>query len=126
MIKFGHKGAISMDAIHGTNIPSYFLWCLLVFDDWNNGIPVAWMLTSRSNEKNLTMWLEPLQRHIDKDMPTFLPSCFLTIDAAKIQMLSNVHGQRTKCQCTCIYFTLSRTGTLISYSKFQTWGIHER
>ena len=31
------------------------------------------------------MWLEPLQRHIDKNMPTFLPSCFLTNDAAKIR-----------------------------------------
>ena len=31
------------------------------------------------------MWLEPLRRHIDKDMPTFLPSCFLTDDTAEIQ-----------------------------------------
>jgi hypothetical protein len=33
MIKFGHKGAISMDATHGTNISNYLLWSLLVFDD---------------------------------------------------------------------------------------------
>ena len=38
-------------------------------------------------------------------------------------MLSNVHGQRTKCQCTSVHFTLSRTGNLISYPKVQTWGI---
>ena len=31
------------------------------------------------------MWLEPLRRHIDKDMPTFLSSCFLTDDAAEIR-----------------------------------------
>ena len=31
------------------------------------------------------MWLEPLQRHIDKDMPTFLPLCFLTDDAVEIR-----------------------------------------
>ena len=31
------------------------------------------------------MWLEPLKRHIMKDMPTFLPSCFLTDDAAEIK-----------------------------------------
>ena len=43
MIKFGHKGAISMDATHGTNIPGYLLWSLLEFDDWNNDIPVAWV-----------------------------------------------------------------------------------
>ena len=55
MIKFGHKGAISMDATHGTNIPGYLLWSLLVFDDWNNSILVAWVLTSRSSEEDLTM-----------------------------------------------------------------------
>ena len=33
MIKFRYKGAISMDAMHGTNIRGYFLWSLLVFDD---------------------------------------------------------------------------------------------
>ena len=60
MIKFGHNGAISMDATHGTNIPGYLLWSLFVFDDWNNGIPMAWVLTSRSSEEDLTMWLEPL------------------------------------------------------------------
>ena len=85
MIKFGHNGAISMDATHNTNIPSYLLWSLLVFDDWNNGILVAWVLRSRSSEEDLAMWLEPLKRHIDKDMSTFLPSCFLTDDAAEIQ-----------------------------------------
>ena len=84
MIKFSHRAAISMDATHGIGIPCYLLWSLLVFDDWNNGIPVAWVLISRSSEKDLTMWLEPLWRHIDKDMPIFLPSYFLTDDAAEI------------------------------------------
>ena len=55
MIKFGHKGAISMDAMHGTNIPSYLLWILLIFDDWNNGVAVASVLTNRSSEEDLTM-----------------------------------------------------------------------
>ena len=85
MIKFGHKRAISMDATHSTNIPGYLLRSLLVFDDWNNDIPVAWVLTSRSSKEDLTMWLEPLRRHIDKDMPTFLPSCFLIDDAGEIR-----------------------------------------
>ena len=33
MIKFRHKGTISMDATHGTNIRGYLLWSLFVFDD---------------------------------------------------------------------------------------------
>ena len=43
------------------------------------------MLTSQSSEEDLTMWMEPLWRHIDKDMPTFLSSCFLIDDVAEIQ-----------------------------------------
>ena len=31
------------------------------------------------------MWLEPLRRHIDKEMPTFLSSCFLIHDAVEIE-----------------------------------------
>ena len=85
MIKFGHKRAISIDAIHGTNILNYLLWSLLVFDDWNNGVPVVWVLTSRSTREDLTMWLEPLRRHIEKDMPNFLLSYFMTDDAPKIK-----------------------------------------
>ena len=55
MIKFGHRGVISMDATHSINILGYLLWSLLVFDDWNKSIPMAWVLTSRSSEEDLTM-----------------------------------------------------------------------
>jgi hypothetical protein len=64
MIKFGHKGTISMDAQHGTNISNYLFWSMLVFYDWNNGDPMAWVLTSWSIEEDLTTWLEPLKVHI--------------------------------------------------------------
>ena len=85
MMKFGHGRAVSMDATHGTNIPNYLLWSLLVFDDWNNDILVTWVLASRSTKEDLAMWLEPLRRHIEKDMPNFLPSCFMTDDAVEIR-----------------------------------------
>jgi hypothetical protein len=47
MLKFGQNGAIAIDATFGTNLPKYPLFSLLVFDDWRNGILVAWVLTSR-------------------------------------------------------------------------------
>ena len=61
MIKFGYKRAICMDVMYNTNILDYLLWSLLIFDDWSNGIPMAWMLTSQLSKEDLTMWLEPLQ-----------------------------------------------------------------
>ena len=81
MLKHGHNGAIAMDATFGTNFPKYPLFSLLVFDDWRNGIPVAWVLTSRMKEEDRVMWLEPLRRHLQKDMANFLPSCFIVDDA---------------------------------------------
>ena len=64
MLKYGHSGAIAMDATFRTNVSKYPLFSLLVFDDWRNGILVAWVLTSRMIEVDLVMWLQPLRRHL--------------------------------------------------------------
>ena len=55
MLKYEHNGAIAMDATFGTNISKYPLFLLLVFDDYRNGYPVAWILTSRMTKENLVM-----------------------------------------------------------------------
>jgi hypothetical protein len=55
VFKFGHNGAIAMDATFGMNLPKYLLFSLLVFDDWMNGIFVAWMLTNWMKEEDLVM-----------------------------------------------------------------------
>ena len=60
MLKYGYNGAIAMDATSGTNVPKYPLYSLLVFDEWRNGIPVAWVLSNQSSEEDLVMWLDPL------------------------------------------------------------------
>ncbi|KAG0593276.1 hypothetical protein KC19_1G317700 [Ceratodon purpureus] len=83
MLKYGHNGAIAMDATFGTNVPKYPLYSLLVFDHWRNGIPVAWVLSSRSSEEDLVMWLEPLRRNLEGTRLDFLPSCFIVDDAVE-------------------------------------------
>jgi hypothetical protein len=70
-----------MDATFGTNVSKYLLFSLLVFDDWRNGIPVAWVLTSRMTEEDLVMWLEPLRRHLQQYREDFLSLCFIVDDA---------------------------------------------
>ena len=81
MLNYGHNGAIAMDATFGTNVSKYPLFLLLVFDDWRNDIPVAWVLTSRMTEEDVVMWLEPLRRHLQQHRENFLPSCFIVDDA---------------------------------------------
>jgi hypothetical protein len=81
MLKYGHNGAMAIDATFGTNVLKYPLFSLLVFDDWTNGIYVAWVFTSRMIEEDPVMWLEPLRMHLQQYREDFLPSCFIVDDA---------------------------------------------
>ena len=46
VLKYGWRG-IQMDSTFGTNNHRFPLFTLLVVDDWENGIPVAWFFCSR-------------------------------------------------------------------------------
>jgi len=51
-----HNETISMDATFGTNNVKFLLFTLLVFNDWRNGVPIAWVITSRQMEDDLASW----------------------------------------------------------------------
>jgi hypothetical protein len=86
-------------------------------------IEIMVFLWCGSTEEDLTMWLEPLKRHVEKDMPNFLLSYFMTDEAPKIRNARSVRGQRMRYQSICVLSILSRIGKTISYSRFLTWGI---
>jgi hypothetical protein len=77
MLKFGQNGGIDMEAIFATNLPKYHLFNSFAFDDWKNDIFMAGVLTCRTKEEGIMIWLEPLRRHLEKHMPNFLPSCLI-------------------------------------------------
>ena len=81
MLRWAHHGAISMDATFGTNHMKFHLFTLMVFDDFRNGVPIAWIITSRQKEEDLIQWLTALRAKAMKVQPEWRPSCFIVDDA---------------------------------------------
>ena len=59
----------------------YPLYTIMVFDEWRNGIPIAWFITSSSKEEDLTPLLATLKDKIVAAMPTWKPSSIIVDNA---------------------------------------------
>ena len=53
MLRWANNGAILMDATFGTNHMKFNLFTLMVFDDFRNGVPIIWVITSRQKKEDL-------------------------------------------------------------------------
>jgi len=58
------------------------LYTLMVFDEWHNGVPVAFVLTSRCAQLDLTPWMKALNERMTKEEPDRKPSTFI-VDCAQ-------------------------------------------
>lgn len=54
----------------------------MVFDEWHNGVPVAFILTSRCAEKDLTPWMNALNSRMTAEKPDWKPAAFI-VDCAQ-------------------------------------------
>lgn len=86
VLKYGKNSCISMDATFGTNDLMYHLFTLVVSNEWHNGIPIAWILTSRQKEDDIYDWLLALKIRLTNDDPTWKPSCVIVDDAVQERM----------------------------------------
>eukprot|EP01018_Ginkgo_biloba_P003089 Gb_21020 [translate_table: standard] len=82
MVKFGKNNLIATDSTFGTNNLKYPLFTLLVFDTYQNGLPVAWIISSSSSASDIQSWMEKLRSRIYEMDPTWRPSAFMVDDAA--------------------------------------------
>jgi len=85
MVSLGDNGAISMDAIFGTNDVKFHLCTLMVFDAHHNEVLVAWIITNHQTCDDLE-WLTPLKTLKTKLLrknPKWKPSCFIIDDVAQ-------------------------------------------
>eukprot|EP01018_Ginkgo_biloba_P037069 Gb_24215 [translate_table: standard] len=95
MVKFGKNNLIATDSTFGTNKLKYFLFTLLVFDTHQNGVPIAWIISSSSSTSDIQSWMEKLQSRIYEMDPTWRPSAFMVDDdVAEINAISDVFGCR--------------------------------
>jgi hypothetical protein len=63
----------------------YPLYTIMVFDEWRNGIPVAWFIMSSSKEEDLTPVLTTLMDKMVAAMPTW-KSCSIIVDNAQAEI----------------------------------------
>ena len=57
----------------------------MVFDDWYNKIPIAYIITSRCKHDNLEPWMRALNDHIQTFQAYWHPNALIVNDArAKI------------------------------------------
>ncbi|KAG0618725.1 hypothetical protein M758_4G088100 [Ceratodon purpureus] len=82
MLEHGHRSGISVDATFGTNEKKFPLYTLMVFDEWHNGVPVAFVLTSKCAEVNLTPWMRALNERMVEEKPDWEPAAFI-VDCAQ-------------------------------------------
>ena len=58
------------------------LYTLMVFNEWHNGVPVAFILTSKCAEVNLTLWMKALNARMVVEKPNWKPTTFI-VDCAQ-------------------------------------------
>ena len=66
MLRWANHGAISMDVTFGTNHMKFHLFTLVVFNDFRNGVQIAWMITSRQNKKKFNSMVDGIAGESDE------------------------------------------------------------
>ena len=54
---------------------------MMVFDDWRNGVPVAFVITARSKQSDLVPWMHALKEKLERINPRWRPTAFVLDDA---------------------------------------------
>ena len=58
-------------------VPQYPLYTVMVFDEWEQGIPVAFTIQGRSREVDITPWLRKLRDRCVAVKPDWRPNAFI-------------------------------------------------
>eukprot|EP01018_Ginkgo_biloba_P007421 Gb_19559 [translate_table: standard] len=53
MVEFSHNSLIAMDSTFNTNKYGYQLYTLMVFDKQQNGLPIAWVISSHDRTSDI-------------------------------------------------------------------------
>lgn len=77
-VKYGHGRPMAMDATCNTVNLKFPLFTLMVYDELNMGMPVAFLLTSSGSADNIETFLKSFSDACRKLRPDFAFSCTLT------------------------------------------------
>ena len=68
--------------LHEVQYPLYTIMC---FDEWHNGIPVAYIITSKCAEDDLVPWMTKLRDKLLEDNPDWYPGSVI-VDCAQAEL----------------------------------------
>ena len=63
----------------------YPLYTVMVFDEWENGIPVAFIIVGKSKEKDVLPWLDKLNARCRASQPDWHPGSVI-VDNAQAEL----------------------------------------
>eukprot|EP01018_Ginkgo_biloba_P039421 Gb_32948 [translate_table: standard] len=91
MVEFSHNSLIAMDSTFNTNKYGYQLYTLMVLYKQQNGLPIAWVISSRDRAPDIKDWLSALIEEGVKECQDWKVNAFMTNDAlVEIGVLSVV------------------------------------
>eukprot|EP01018_Ginkgo_biloba_P014791 Gb_30460 [translate_table: standard] len=94
MVEFSHNSLIAMDSTFNTNKYGP----LMVFDKQQNGLPIAWVISSCDRASDIKDWLSALIEEGGKERQDLKVNAFMTDDTlAEIGALRSVVGCRLLC-----------------------------
>ncbi|ERN03925.1 hypothetical protein AMTR_s00078p00196690 [Amborella trichopoda] len=80
MLRYGHNSSIAANSMFGLNKLKCPLCTLLVFDAYQNGIPVAWVISSSYASQDIHMWMGSLVERVRARDLNWRPTAFLIDD----------------------------------------------
>ncbi|GLJ49309.1 hypothetical protein SUGI_1042260 [Cryptomeria japonica] len=81
MLQYGHNNILDMDSTFGTNAMKFQLYTMLVFDSKHMGVPVAWVIMSRSCAHDIAYWMHILLQRVHMKNIEWSLNAFMVDDA---------------------------------------------
>ncbi|XP_059075369.1 uncharacterized protein LOC131875306 [Cryptomeria japonica] len=82
MVKHSHNSIIAMDSTFSTNKYGYELYTLLVFDEQEADIPIAWAISSINKVEDINEWLIEVYKRGKQSKEDWHVNAFMTDDAS--------------------------------------------
>lgn len=82
LLKFGHERLLAMNTTLGVNQYKFYLHTIMVFDQHQNAIPVAWIITSSCCGTTVRHWLQEFHNRAMLMNSEWKPRAFAIDDAA--------------------------------------------
>ncbi|GLJ55025.1 hypothetical protein SUGI_1181210 [Cryptomeria japonica] len=95
MVKHSHNSVIAMDSTFSTNKYGYQLYSLLVFDEQEVDVPIAWAISSRNKVEDVNEWLAEVYKRGKQCKEDWHVNTFMIDDAsAEIEAIRLSFGCR--------------------------------